>query len=219
MKKVFRICALSFGLVATFLVLTESDSQDTSGGARGTSAVRERQGRGRFDPAAMMERQIERFKERLGFSEEEWTAVKPLVQSVIEKQREARFSPFMGGPGPMGGSPPEGFGPPGAPPNGPPTSEAEGRDRGASRVGGGDRGERPDRNRGSFFGPPSPEVVALQEALDKEETPEADLQAKLKDLRVARKKQEDDLKTARENLRELLTVRQEAMSVLMGLLD
>jgi hypothetical protein len=41
----------------------------------------------------------------------------------------------------------------------------------------------------------------------------------LKEFRSARQKQEDELKTARENLRELLTVRQEVTCVLMGLLD
>jgi Spy/CpxP family protein refolding chaperone len=64
-----------------------------------------------------------------------------------------------------------------------------------------------------------PEMEALQGALDKADTPEADIQTKLKEFRAARQKQEDELKASQEKLRALLTPRQEATCVLMGLLN
>ncbi len=111
----------------------------------------------------------------------------------------------MGGPpegGPMG-SPPDG-GPMGGPPGGGPMG---------GPPGGGPMGGPPG------FGPQMPEMEALQTALDKADTPDADIQTKLKELRAARAKQEAELKSSREELRALLTPRQEAMCVMMGLLD
>ncbi len=69
-------------------------------------------------------------------------------------------------------------------------------------------------------GPPPPKEVAdLTKALDSEDTPKADIEAKLKAFRTAAKKREEALKKARSELREVLTLRQEARLVLMGILD
>ena len=63
------------------------------------------------------------------------------------------------------------------------------------------------------------EVQSLRDALDKKDTPAADIQAKLKAVRELRKKLEADLQKAREDLRKVLTVRQEAQLVQSGILD
>jgi len=63
------------------------------------------------------------------------------------------------------------------------------------------------------------ESSALQTALDNTGSSTEDIQAKLTELRTARKKAETELKTAREALRSVLTLRQEAQLVLMGILD
>jgi Spy/CpxP family protein refolding chaperone len=69
-------------------------------------------------------------------------------------------------------------------------------------------------------GPPPPKEVAdLTKALDSEDTPPAEIEAKLKAFRAAAKKREEALKKARSELREVLTLRQEARLVLMGILD
>jgi len=65
----------------------------------------------------------------------------------------------------------------------------------------------------------SPEVEALRDALASQDTSTDDIKAKLQALRDARKKQEADLETARENLKKVLTLRQEAILVEMGVLD
>ena len=67
--------------------------------------------------------------------------------------------------------------------------------------------------------PPLKEVADLTKALDSENTPKAEIESKLKAFRAAAKKREEALKKARTELREVLTLRQEARLVLMGILD
>ncbi len=125
---------------------------------------------------------LERIKEALQSTDEEWKVIGPLITDVMEKQREARGFEFRG--------------------------------RGFAGAGG-------PRGRGGF-GPPGqevPEVTALQQALDSETTSPAEIKAKLDAYRQARAAREKDLSQAREKLRQVLTVRQEATLVLMGLLD
>ena len=60
---------------------------------------------------------------------------------------------------------------------------------------------------------------ALQETLDKEEPTAAEIKAKLAALRGAREKNKQKLVTAQQKLKEVLTVKQEAMLVMMGMLE
>ena len=80
----------------------------------------------------------------------------------------------------------------------------------------GDQGNRPSpgTDRGA-----SPESDALRTALESEGTSAAEIKNKLEALRAARKKATAELETAREELRKVLTQRQEATLVLMGLLQ
>ena len=71
-----------------------------------------------------------------------------------------------------------------------------------------------DRNRGG-----SPESQALQAALDDESSSPETIKAKLAALRESRKKAQGDLAAAREDLRKVLSVRQEAVLVGMNILD
>ena len=81
--------------------------------------------------------------------------------------------------------------------------------------------------RGGFGGPGgrggmfqgSPEAQALSEAIESDDTPDDEIKAKLKAFRDAAKKREAELKKARDELREVLTLRQEARLVLMSILD
>ena len=67
--------------------------------------------------------------------------------------------------------------------------------------------------------PSDPEGAALRTAIASEDTPKADIEAKLKAYRDSVKKKEAALTKAREELREVVTLRQEAQLVLMGILD
>jgi len=77
----------------------------------------------------------------------------------------------------------------------------------------GDRGGRggPDRE-------VSPEVDALQKAIDAK-APADEIKAKLATYRESRKQKEAALETARQDLKKVLTVRQEAVAVMMGLVE
>jgi len=83
--------------------------------------------------------------------------------------------------------------------------------------GGGDNAGR-GGGRGGFNATPSPEAEDLQKALDAKASP-AELKAKMAKLRDARKAKEAALAKAQDDLRKVLTVRQEATAVSMGLLQ
>ena len=65
----------------------------------------------------------------------------------------------------------------------------------------------------------SAETDALRAALESESTSPAEIKAKLEAVREARKKSEADLAQAREDLRKVLTQRQEATLVMVGILE
>jgi hypothetical protein len=86
---------------------------------------------------------------------------------------------------------------------------------GGGRRGGGDApsgGEQAPR-------PGQAESTALRTALENEATSADDLKAKMAALREFRKKSAAELATAREDLRKVLTVRQEATLVSAGILE
>jgi hypothetical protein len=89
-----------------------------------------------------------------------------------------------------------------------------GRRGGDNGGGGGDQGGR----RSFGGGTPSPEVESLQKAIEAK-APADELKAKLAKVREARKQKEANLAKAQDELRKVLSVRQEASAVLMGLLQ
>ena len=149
-------------------------------------------GRRNFDPAQMQQRMMERYKEVLEVSnDDEWKAIQPLVQKVMD----ARMSMGAGmGRGMFGG----------------------GRRGGG---GGGDNGgdQANQRPRGFFGQQPSPEAEALQKAIDAK-APKAEIKAALAKYVESRKTKQGELEQAQENLRKVLTSRQEAIATLNGLL-
>lgn len=82
--------------------------------------------------------------------------------------------------------------------------------------GGGDEAQRP--NRGGFGGPTLPEAEELQKALEAKASPD-EIKAKLAKYREARKVKQANLAKAQDELRKVLSVRQEAVAVTMGLLE
>lgn len=112
-----------------------------------------------------------------------------LIQTRIEKVSEARREVGMRGMG-FGGMGGRGGGP------------------GGAGGGGGRRG---------FGGEPSAEAEALQKAVDSNASSD-EIKAKLTALRTANKDKEAKLEKAQDDLRKVLTVKQEASAVLMGLL-
>jgi hypothetical protein len=116
----------------------------------------------------------------------------------------------MGGPGGPGGPPRQGSGPgPGdsGPPPGFPDQASN------SRGGAGGPG-----GPGVFARQSSPELDSLNKAIEGK-APAGELKSRLEAVRTARKKKEDALAQAQADLRRILSVRQEAIAVTMGLLN
>ena len=69
-----------------------------------------------------------------------------------------------------------------------------------------------------MFGEPSPEVEALRKAVD-DKAPADEIKAKLAAVKKANKDSQKKLDQAQADLRAILSVRQEAVAVLNGLLQ
>ncbi len=83
---------------------------------------------------------------------------------------------------------------------------------------GGDQGGNDRRPPGMFGGgTPSPEVEALQRAVDGKAS-KSELKTAIEKVAAARKAKQAEVEAAQENLRKVLTPRQEAIATLSGLL-
>ena len=150
------------------------------------------QGRGNFDPEQMRVRMMERYRETFEVKDDaEWKLIEGRITKVTDARRD------MGGMG-------RGFGGPGGP----------GGRRGGDQAGG-DQGA--DRRR-SFFGEPSPEADALQKAIEAKASAD-EIKAKLAKYRESQKVKQANLEKAQAELRQVLSVKQEANAVLMGLVQ
>jgi hypothetical protein len=147
-----------------------------------------------IDPTIMRRaataRWMERLRKQLGATDEEWKVVGPRVEALLAAQQEARAG--------IRGFRAGGFG-------GPPAG------------GGGGRG---------FFGPGPQEssaveeaAAAVREASQDPSVPDRDTALALREYRKARDRARERLATAERDLRELLTQRQEAILVTLGLLE
>ena len=156
----------------------------------------QRDQRDQRDPAQMQQRMeqfrqqmADRMKTALGASDEEWKALQPRIEKVQTLSRQTRG----GGMGFMM--------------------------MGGRRGGPGDRpqGDRPESDR------PQSAVetagAALQKVLDNKDASTAEIKTALTALREARAKARAELEAAQKELREVVTVRQEAQLVTLGLLD
>ncbi len=180
MKRMMRPLLLTVGLAALVAGAGNVMAQDNGGGGGGG-------GRGNFDPAQFQQQMMDRFKERFEMTnDDEWVAVKGLIQKVMDTRRATMSGMGLGGR------------------------------RNNNGGGGGDNAGR-NGGRGGFNAPPSPEAEDLQKALDAKASPD-ELKAKMAKLRDSRKGKEAALAKAQEDLRKVLTVRQEATAVSMGLL-
>jgi hypothetical protein len=214
-KLLLPVAALALsGVLAT--AQEQNQQQRPPGDRDRREGDRGRGDRGGFNMEEFRKRMEERLKSSLKVNDEEWAVLQPLIEKVQTKQREAmgsRFGGFFGGPGGLSGpGGPGGFrgrgeggGAPGGSPGGTPGG---GGDRGGDRggPGGGDRGG-------------SPEGQALRTALENESASADEIKAKLAAVRDSRKKASAELEAARAELQKVVTVRQEAVLVAMGMLE
>jgi len=164
--------------------------------AAAPSTFAQQQGRGNFDPAQARERMEARMKEQLGVSDDEWKVLQPKVEKVMTAQRDAR----AGGGGFGGG----------------------GRRGGGGANGGGAAGGAGGGGGGAANQPESAVAKAqtdLRTTLENQNASAQDINAKLTALRAARAKAKGELESAQKELKEVLTARQEAVFVSMGMLE
>ena len=146
-------------------------------------------GRGNFDPAQFQQRMMDNIKDQLGYTND---ADWNAVQPLIQKVMDARRDIGFGG----------GFG-------------RMFRNRGG-QGGGGNAGF--GGGRGGFGQQPSPEAEALQKAID-DNSPPAQIKAALAKYEASQKAKQAKLVQAQEDLRKVLTVKQEAQATLLGLVE
>jgi hypothetical protein len=150
------------------------------------------QGRGNFDPQAMMERRLEGLRDQMDVKDDtEWTAISDKIKAVMEAERDVASNRMRG----MFGG---------------------GRRRNQDDANGGNGGDQ-QRPRRNGFMQPSPTFEDLQKAID-DKAPAADIKAKLAAFRADTAAKEAKLAKAQEDLKSVLTSRREAVAVLGGLL-
>ena len=194
MKTLNQFLALAGIGLALCLSTGQLAAQGRQRGAQGQG--RGGQGRGNFDPAQARQRMLDGYKDRLEVTnDDEWKIIQDRVEKVLQFQRELR----VGGGGRFGGG-------------------------GGGRRGGGDPAQADNNNsggrtnRGGIFNTePNPELEALQKALDTKAPPD-EVKAKIARLRESFKAKEARLANAQDDLRKVLSMRQEGLAILMGLL-
>jgi hypothetical protein len=177
------------------LCLAQPPQGGQQGGGRGGD--RGQRGPGQFDPAQMRQRMMEGWKQRLGADDEAWKVIEPRFVKVMELNRQTMAGGGMFGFGSMRGP------------------------RGGDQGGrGGQPGDRP-----RFPGQEDREPTAVEKAaqtlsttLENQSASADQIKQQLAALRAAREKARQELAVAQQDLRQILTVRQEALLVLSGML-
>jgi len=193
LASLLAICGLILSTATGSLLAQNEAPAAQPGGSGAPGAPGGRQGRGNWDPEQMRQRMMERVREQLAVKDDaEWS----VIESRIKKISDSRFGMGrgMGGPGGPGG--PGGQGAPGGQ--------------------GGQGGPGGRQGRGGF-GQANPDAEVLQSALDSGASAD-DIKVKLTAYRAAAKVKEVQLEKAQDELRQLLSVKQEARAVLLGLL-
>ncbi len=193
------VVACVLALMVGGLSLAQQGGGNQGGGRRGGQGGVPGGG---FDPAQARQRMAERMKEMLGADDQAWKVMEPRLMKVMELNRQANagnrgmFGMFgrggRGGPGGPGG--------PGGDQGGPQ----------ADRRGRGPQGEQTALEKA---------MAQLRTTLENQSASPEEIKTQLTTVRQAREKAKQDLAVAQQDLKKILTVRQEATLVEMGMLE
>ncbi len=193
------VVACVLALMVGGLSLAQQGGGNQGGGRRGGQGGGPGGG---FDPAQARQRMAERMKEMLGADDQAWKVMEPRLMKVMELNRQANagnrgmFGMFgrggRGGPGGPGG--------PGGDQGGPQ----------ADRRGRGPQGEQTALEKA---------MAQLRTTLENQSASPEEIKTQLTTVRQAREKAKQDLAVAQQDLKKILTVRQEATLVEMGMLE
>jgi len=210
------VLGLAVCIVAMLLVSQSFSAAGGGGrGGRGGGQRGQRPGAGTEDRnpeqmrARMQEMMDQRMKEQLGITgDDEWKVIQPRLQKVQELSRQANAGGRMamfGGRGGQGGRGQGGRG-------------QGGRGQGGGPGQGGEAGARPgatDRELSAV----EKAAQVLQDLLATESPKADDIKAKLTAYRTVKETAKKDLAKAQQDLKQIVTVKQEATLVLMGMLN
>jgi hypothetical protein len=173
-------------LLCTVLSVTAWAAEESAAPGRRERGMRqEGQGPRGFDMENFQQRMMERMKEQLNATNQEWTVIEPRLSKVMTLNRQSAGR-FMGMARRGGG--------PGAP-------------------------DRPGRGAPDQDSQVQQAQNKLQQTLENADANAAQSKSPLTALREAREKAKQELAKAQQELREVLSVRQEAQLVMMGMLD
>jgi len=188
------VAVLIVGLLLAGQSVSQPRQRGQRGGAQGAQGPQRQGLQGRqFDPQQMRQMMEQRIRQQLGATEQEWKVLGPCVMEVSELSRQlsagGRGGMMFGG---VGGRP------------------------------GGPQGGRP----GGMRGAPDAQQTELEKAieqlrtmLENTSTPSGEIKKQLTVVRAAKEKHRQKLVAAQEKLRKLITMRQEGLLYLMGMLD
>jgi hypothetical protein len=163
-------------MVGSFAI-AQQDAGGGGGGGGGGGRGNRGGGGGNFDPAQMRQQMMDRMKEQLGATDDEWKVLMPKIEKVMQAQRDSSgggFGGMMGGRGGRGGN-----------------------------------NQAPETPIGKA-------AQDLRTTLENKDAKADEISAKLKVYREARESAQQALAQAQKELKEVLTLRQEAILVLSG---
>ena len=188
------VLSLFYTMISDYALSQETGQNNrqpmSQNGQMGSMAQEEMAGRGQMGTEQMINMMSGRIKEVLEMSDEEWTVIGPKLINVITLSTEST-GPNM-------------------------------RMMGMFMSGRGNTNQRNQRQRFAGRGESGPIATVqaeLQKLLEDKEAPASEIKRKIIELREEKEKAEQRLAAARNELRELLTIRQEALLIAMGYLD
>jgi len=189
MTRKTALIALILALVAGTAYIGKTFAQDDSGRGRRGNMTDEE----RRERIEQWRAQIaDQLRQKLGATEEEWTVLEPMLTNIQTLSGQLQAGGMRSAFAAFGGGR---------------------RGRGSEGDDGAEAAEAPEQTEIQKAS------QALQELADSETPSTEDLDAALEAYRAARAQIEDDLAVAREELRGVVTLKQEAQLVLMGILD
>ena len=186
------VAALSAG---TALAQNNGNNNNNNGGGGGGFGGGGRGGNWRnMSPEERQQARLDGIRDELEVKDDaEWKIIQPLVQKVTDAQRQVMADRMSGMFGRFRGR------------GGP----------GGDNNNGGDQGGR--QRGGGMFGTPSAESETLKRAVDGKAS-NSEMKAAIAKFLEARKTNEANLQKAQDDLRKVLSVRQEGIATLSGLL-
>jgi len=191
-KQMLAMAGLVAALSAGTSLAQNNGNNNTTGGGGGNGGGGGRGNWRNMSPEERTQQRLDSLRDELEVKDDaEWKIISPLVQKVTDAQRQVMADRISG---------------------------MFGRFRGRGGPGGDNGGDQQGRQRGGgMFGTPSPESETLKKAVDGKAS-NSEMKVAIAKFIESRKANEANLLKAQDDLRKVLSVRQEGIATLSGLL-